>query len=115
VVLGRHRSDKKELQCWCEVPGRIEKGDFPEKCNIKDFKPNNNAVITGARFKPDLPPEELGALQEIRVLIKGDFIRDQKDKAVDANHLPPWFNTGNYRTGDGVAGGTFESWFSLTN
>ena len=33
---------------------------------------------------------------------------------VDANHLPPWFGGApDYRTGDGVEGGTFESWFML--
>jgi hypothetical protein len=48
-----------------------------------------------------------------RVIVSGDLIRDAENKAIDANHLPPWFNTAGYRTGDGVAGGTFESWFTI--
>ena len=48
-----------------------------------------------------------------RVTVHGDLIRGEKGQALDANHLPPWFNTAHYRTGDGVAGGTFESWFRI--
>ena len=43
--------------------------------------------------------------------MKGDFIRDEKGLAVDADHLPPWLP--NHGTGDGVEGGTFESWFRI--
>ena len=52
---------------------------------------------------------------KLRVLARGDFIRDatSKQRAIDADHLPPWLNT--RPTGDGIEGGTFESWFTLTD
>ena len=46
-----------------------------------------------------------------RVMLKSDFIRDKKGKAVDGDHLPEWLP--NRRTGDGVEGGTFESFFVI--
>jgi hypothetical protein len=49
-----------------------------------------------------------------RVLLKGDFVRGLGDRAVDGNHLPQWVGSPNYRSGDGIEGGTFESWLSLT-
>jgi len=75
----------------------------------------NNSLATGVKIRPKLPSTKF-AFSECRVLIKGDFIRDENDKALDADHLPPWFvqdTPPDYRTGDGVPGGTFESWFSL--
>jgi hypothetical protein len=46
-----------------------------------------------------------------RVVVIGDYIRGDGGKAVDANHLPGWLNA--RPTGDGVEGGTFESWFLI--
>ena len=48
----------------------------------------------------------------IWVRVRGDFIRDAQGRAVDGDHLPPWLP--NRPTGDGIEGGTFESWFTLT-
>jgi DNA-binding beta-propeller fold protein YncE len=50
---------------------------------------------------------------KLRIVARGDFIRDATEKlrAIDADHLPPWLNT--RPTGDGIEGGTFESWFTL--
>jgi hypothetical protein len=44
------------------------------------------------------------------VTLKCDFLVDCEDKAVDGNHL-----CGRLPTGDGVAGGTFESWFRVVH
>jgi len=44
-----------------------------------------------------------------RVTVKCDFLLDANELAVDGNHLG-----GKLPTGDGVAGGTFESWFLVT-
>jgi hypothetical protein len=51
--------------------------------------------------------------QKIRVIAKGDFIRDDssKQRAIDGDHLPPWLP--NCPTGDGIEGGTFESWIAI--
>jgi hypothetical protein len=49
----------------------------------------------------------------LRVRLLGDLIRDGTNKqAIDADNLPPW-NPQTTPSGDGVAGGTFESWFTL--
>ncbi|MEO0442669.1 MAG: helix-hairpin-helix domain-containing protein [Pseudomonadota bacterium] len=47
----------------------------------------------------------------VRLQVLGDFIRDDNEVAVDANHLPGWLTT--VRSGNHVPGGTFESWFTL--
>jgi hypothetical protein len=66
-----------------------------------------NVAVNGAQFRPGL---NFVGNQEYRVLLKGDFIRDAKNKqGIDADHLPPWLP--NRPTGDGTEGGTFESWF----
>jgi hypothetical protein len=52
----------------------------------------------------------------IRVIVKCDFLTDKNGRCVDGNHLGGLLSAGNlnYKTGDGVAGGEFESWFELT-
>ena len=52
----------------------------------------------------------------VRIRVKGDFIRGRhavtgKLHSVDADHLAPWLH--GRRSGDGVEGGTFESWFTV--
>jgi hypothetical protein len=73
-------------------------------------------MVNGLIFiasNPDLVQSFIG--NNLLLLVKGDFIRDQSNNGVDGNHLPPWLpnypNSGH--TGDGIAGGTFESWFTL--
>jgi hypothetical protein len=44
-----------------------------------------------------------------RVTVKCDFLLDSNGKAVDGNHLG-----GTLPSGDGVPGGDFESWFTVT-
>jgi hypothetical protein len=69
--------------------------------------------VNGVRFKPRITR---GPGQPVRVVLKGDYIRDEQGKGIDADHLPPWFTSSpaTYHTGNGVAGGTFESWFTLS-
>jgi competence ComEA-like helix-hairpin-helix protein len=84
---------------------------FPEDClTSPEFQivTDPDELATGARFLPARPFEPD---REYRVMVKGDFIRDQDGRAVDANHLPKWLP--DERTGDGVEGGLFESWFFL--
>jgi hypothetical protein len=108
VLLGR----EEETGCWCEMDLELEPGDFPEQCVIDPaaFQGSNDPFVTAVRIRPF----RQGLRRRIRVLLKGDFLRDSEGKGVDANHLPPWFGGAPaYRTGDGVEGGTFESWFTL--
>jgi hypothetical protein len=48
----------------------------------------------------------------LRVEVHGDLIADKGGAGLDGNHLPPWLPKVK-KTGDGVAGGLFESWFIL--
>jgi DNA-binding beta-propeller fold protein YncE len=100
--------------CWCEKThkyvGGVQFPEEPKKCVIlDDFIIKSNGLVNGAQFRPIIPFE---VDKEYRVLIKGDFIRDESEKGVDANHLPPWLPK-RRRTGDGIEGGTFESWFKV--
>ena len=56
--------------------------------------------------------------QKLRVCARSDFIRDNSDLALDGDHLPLWVPTSlqaGRQSGDGIEGGTFESWFTLEN
>lgn len=75
-----------------------------------------NVGVNGALFMPKrgFPPGDY------RVLVSGDFIEDARfdthqnpipGKAVDGNNLPTWVPT--RKSGDGIEGGTFESWFTV--
>jgi hypothetical protein len=44
----------------------------------------------------------------VHIALKGDFLPDRHGSPVDANHL-----NGLLPSGNGVAGGTFESWFQV--
>ena len=114
IVLAWRREEGGELMCWCEVPGTIEPGDFETRCDIRsEFRPSASPQVTGVRFRSEIEIDDRRLGREFRVILKGDFIRGYKDKGLDADHLPPWFNQPNYVSGDGVEGGTFESWFSI--
>jgi hypothetical protein len=100
--------------CYCDVnvyKGKLETIRFKTCCRIDQgfaLPTADNPAVDGLRFKPE-PPLDLGTY---RVEIRGDLIRDQSGKAVDANHLPPWLPKRS--TGDKVEGGTFYSWFTVT-
>jgi hypothetical protein len=66
-----------------------------------------DVLVNGAIFSP--AQSWIGG--DYRVILKSDFVRDAKDKAVDGDHLPPWVPTA--KSGDRIQGGTFESWFSI--
>jgi DNA-binding beta-propeller fold protein YncE len=116
LVLRSQFDDNTNRICWCEVPGETRLARLAERCNarsdLSDADPANppNAVF----FQGDLRPDAT-----YRVVLKCDFLADERPpnergRAPDGNHLPPWFGSPNYRTGDGVEGGTFESWFELS-
>jgi hypothetical protein len=69
------------------------------------------------------PGPQLG----VRIQVHGDLIRDGANNALDGNHMPPWLqpqspsqgpsvyppSSAKKTTGDGIAGGLFESSFLL--
>jgi hypothetical protein len=127
--------------CFCNLrgtvtPGRIitnlnNNGATPADCGhrITDFRPLSpdermtNQPATGVLFESAFGstwPEGI-----YKVIVKGDFIlAHQPDpnaqlpgggplhRALDANHLGPGLPR-RCPTGDGVEGGTFESWFEI--
>lgn len=97
------------LTCWCEVQGRVEPGDFATLGNANSaFTGVAAGTVNGVRFLS-------GDLRAgvYRVLFKGDYVRANGKRAVDANHLPPWVGSPAYRSGDGTEGGLFESWLTF--
>jgi hypothetical protein len=83
-------------------------------CRIVDIDgiaANPDELVNGAQFLPQPTAISHAPAGLYRVFLKGDLVRDQRDLAVDANHLPTWLP--NRITGDGVEGGVFESWFRL--
>jgi hypothetical protein len=108
-VLRREQQDSL-LACWCEIPFQaIVPGNFKPPCS-GEFTPVADPLVNGVQISL---PTSLIEPGEYRVIVNGDFIRDNNGKAVDADHLPAWFNSQGYHTGDGVAGGAFESWFTV--
>ncbi len=110
--------------CWCEISDEVLTGvNFVNPCNLRSglkpaFDPeeavNGLVLVPTARFQRDF---------DYRVVVEGDYIRqfegiDLKTRqpkwgsAVDADHLPPWLP--DRKTGDGVEGGTFNSWFTVS-
>jgi hypothetical protein len=108
------------LFCWCELRTKfvggvhlIPSGNGCPRLAINEQAPvtGPDDLVNGAQIIPDggFPPGEY------RVVLKGDYVRarsgDGKLRALDGNHLAPWVPT--RPTGDGIEGGTFESWFTV--
>jgi hypothetical protein len=118
VVLARDRHTIKDagakaitLDCWCELQGTVDPGNLAALGDAtSNFTKTPAAVkkVNGVRF---MSPDFQGG--EYRVLLKGDYVRGLRDKAVDANHLPPWVGAPGYLSGDGTEGGLFESWLII--
>jgi DNA-binding beta-propeller fold protein YncE len=111
-------SHQNGVTCWCEVVAESVKGIALrvdcDSCQILGIDPDPcsdpDDLVNGAQLWPGDSPLPPG---EYRVMLKGDFIRDELCRAVDANHLPPWLPK--RPTGDWVEGGTFESWFMIAD
>lgn len=126
------------LQCWCdlEMPqDAITPGDTETHCDstsaFKVVGPTGDARAVRIQVGVDrLFAQQIFSI-DMRLLIQGDFIRGRHLKtkawrALDADHLPKpdpsqppgalpvWMSPGaKILSGDGVEGGTFESWFNL--
>ena len=104
---------------WEEVLIRITPGDFAVVGDVSSaFTPGTAAQVNGVIIKLDAKAfrqfEDLQPpAQKVRVIAKGDFIRDttSNQRAIDGDHLPPWLP--NHSTGDGIEGGFFESWIAI--
>ena len=113
------------LVAWGEVPLDILPGNLNPRCKPSDPTATFTAVpvtptstCNAVQLKIDLGAiaKALDAAKGkllVRVEVHGDLIRDEKGRGLDGNHLPPWLPTVP-KTGDGVAGGLFESWFTIS-
>jgi hypothetical protein len=102
--------NRVDVSCWCEVVGVVKAVNFAVLGDASSPFTTATGLVNGVQFKPErevLPPGVY------RVLLKGDYVRGNDKRAVDANHLPPWVQHPTYRSGDGVEGGLFESWLEL--
>jgi hypothetical protein len=126
--------------CWCEVP--VTRFDFLQlrpPCSLTPTgmttlsqndgglpaTPAGGGLCDAVRaiYDPNAlnrifadwdTPTTKGTPLFLRVRLLGDLIRDRTNtQAIDADNLPPWNPTEANPSGDGVAGGTFESWFTL--
>jgi hypothetical protein len=68
-----------------------------------------DVLVNGVIFRPAQQDWSNG---DYRVILKSDYIRDREGKAVDGDHLPPWVPLA--KSGDQIQGGTFESWFTIS-
>jgi hypothetical protein len=109
------REDQKGTLCWCNLvteavqPVMLERACDPEG----GVKTSGAPLVDGLRWIAGGMPDAIrrnGA--PARVLLHGDLIRDDKDRGVDGNHLPPWVPA--RRSGDGIEGGLFMSFFDIT-
>ena len=124
-VLIQHEPGRdKELGviCRCPVQGKIIPVEplAPEtKWNpplITKARSGNSPFALGAAFLP----ANLGLLRKSRKLwicLRGDFVVDKKNRAVDAEFVRGELPTGDRPSGSsfGVQGGLFESWFTLSD
>lgn len=106
---------------WREAKITITQGDFAPNGNASSlFAPSSATYVSGVQLatNADLFQDLLAIAKDFNgspfhVVVKGDFIRDEHDQAVDGDQLPPWLPS--RKTGDGIEGGTFESWFVFQN
>jgi hypothetical protein len=142
VCLGRFDEEiGVPLWCWCDLDIRMVGGNLSTKCDAQsDFMADDSATFVTA-LQLGLPPKLVGIQSRagelrLRILINGDFIRgihlkSKELKALDGDHLPKtkipsppgppspgetpeWMEPQDARySGDGVEGGTFESWFTV--
>jgi hypothetical protein len=114
-VLLAERQDEDDAVCWCELLAKSVQGIAllldEETGQIRGIDPHGcegpDDLVNGAQF---LPASPLGP-GTYRVVLKGDMIRDEFCRGLDADHLPPWLPE--RPTGNWVQGGTFESWFTV--
>ena len=69
-------------------------------------------LVNAVAFVIDIEQFEPLFGRKLRVVLKGDFILDEKERAIDAEHVRGQLPTGDRPTGNsyGLQGGVFESW-----
>lgn len=107
-ALGRNDNSEGDF-CLCPLPATCEllASVKVEDGIIVDVKPAGAAaVVRGVRLLLDNFHDGID-VSLLRIVLRCDFVLDAKRVAIDGNHLG-----GRLPTGDGVAGGLFESWIT---
>jgi hypothetical protein len=114
------QSNPMRLIAWCQVPLTLVPVDLAKPCDVTSTAAHPTGKTCNAvqlqlsaseiRQLPDLL--KLASNNTLRVQVHGDLISDEKGRGLDGNHLPPWLPNVS-KTGDGIAGGLFESWFTI--
>jgi hypothetical protein len=115
------QSNPMDLVVWGEVPLTLSSINLATPCDVKSavtaVTAGPGVVCNAVQLAVD-PKLIINGLSEangklsLRVEVYGDLIRDEKGRGLDGNHLPPWLPAVS-KTGDGVEGGLFESWFTI--
>ncbi len=106
---------RRGFLCRCPIRGEVipvevtaEVGD-----RITEAKEIQDSFATAAAFVFEGNPIELVGSGDIWVVVRGDFMIDENERAIDAEFLRGQLPTGDRRKGSefGIQGGLFESWF----
>jgi DNA-binding beta-propeller fold protein YncE len=104
------------LIVWGEVPAKLQPTNFETLCDITSQTTSVGATCNAVELFFDLEgllsALKLASDNTLRVEVHGDLIRDEKGRGLDGNHLPKWLPNVS-KTGDGIPGGLFESWFTV--
>lgn len=135
-VLIEHTQEQNELDavfgfvCRCPISGEIipveeiehEDNNDPHS-RIISATQVNGPLATGAAFviNNDMRDALIGRIEqneigfEIWVVLRGDFVLDANERAIDAEFVRGQLPTGDRPEGSdfGIQGGLFESWFTL--
>jgi Collagen triple helix repeat (20 copies) len=115
----RLHDDNNGVECECLIPGvmgqPVEVIQVDANNRIIEIEPRPGKELVKA-VRLALPHTDFSWYLRmnpmfLRVVLRADFVLDEKDKAVDGNHiggLVPQRPSGNGRQGD-----TFESWFNV--
>jgi hypothetical protein len=114
-------SSPPTMIAWGEVPLTLQPTMLGTTCIISSGTSPAGSTCDAVELSFDVSSvikalEAAGGSNPLRVEVHGDLIRDTQNQpvALDGNHLPPWLgSSSSYKTGDGVAGGLFESWFTV--
>lgn len=117
IQIQKMEGDDQRTLCWCDWAGGVVEGlIFKDRCNLNpdgngqfDVQTSTAALVDGVRWRPDAT----GFIRagRVRVLLHGDLIADGKHRSLDGNHVAPWLPQ--RKSGDGIEGGMFESWFEM--
>ncbi|SRR5579871_1054011 len=122
IVLSEYLPTPNSPLIWYELATTLASGCFTTVGDVTSGFTSGATDPHGLAngFQIQFLPLSAGGTSPIRVQVKGDFMRDLNVLALDGDHLPgdltpAWVPTKltAYSTGDGIEGGTFESWFTL--